>query len=204
MRQVGVAHHAHDHRAGVPPAGNQAAVHRRLCGALVDMERLRIELLRKGDHFILLDAFATDLLDFPDLEIFPIPCNQRLTPQEQFTAMTQRKREGRRETSKSVGVVKFCPRRFLSAHAIRLRSYAELRKSPQRIIHLALLSFAFPLRPLHPLHPLRLCGEFQIITQDLRGGFSCAVASPSFIVAKRVRWLAELPNSTSMAVSRLK
>src|SRR5258706_11107008 len=39
--------------------------------------------------------------------------------------------------------------------------------------------------PVLPLRPLRLCGEDQILTQDLRGAFSCAGASPSFMVAKR-------------------
>jgi hypothetical protein len=36
------------------------------------VERLRIELLRKGDDLVLVDPLLADLVRFTDLEIFPV------------------------------------------------------------------------------------------------------------------------------------
>jgi hypothetical protein len=36
------------------------------------VERLRIELLRKGDDLVLVNAFLADLVCFSDLEVFPV------------------------------------------------------------------------------------------------------------------------------------
>src|SRR6266850_2627324 len=72
VEHVGIAHHAHHQRNGMPAAGDQAAVYRGLRRCFVDMEWLRIELLRKGDDLVLVDALLADLMHFTDLEIFPV------------------------------------------------------------------------------------------------------------------------------------
>jgi hypothetical protein len=86
MQQIGVAHHAHDHCAGVPAACDQAPVHRLPRRRRVDVKRLRIVLRGKGDDFVLPDALCADLFHFTDLEIFPVSGHQRSTLKKNLTA----------------------------------------------------------------------------------------------------------------------
>ena len=72
VKHVRVAHHAHHQRNGMPAAGDQAAVHRNPRRRFVDVEWLRIELFRKGDDLVFVDALLANLTHFTDLEILPV------------------------------------------------------------------------------------------------------------------------------------
>jgi len=86
------------------------------CG-LVDVERLRIVLRRKGDDLFPVDALAADLLDLADLEIFPVPDCQ-LVHQNKFATKDTDTRCGKRFSDSYQDCVA-----ALSARLLRLPSW---------------------------------------------------------------------------------
>ena len=71
FEQVGVAHHAHGHRAGVPAARGQASEQRCFGRGVVDMEGLRVEVAREREHRPRASRESTELAHLAGGKVFP-------------------------------------------------------------------------------------------------------------------------------------
>src|SRR5690606_41231018 len=72
FKKIYVTHHAHQHRAGMPPARAKPAENGLPSGFLIEMKGLRVELARELDNLFLRHMLVTELHRLADAEIFPV------------------------------------------------------------------------------------------------------------------------------------
>src|SRR5690606_20586258 len=72
FKNIAVTHHAHHHRAGMPPARAKPAENGLPPGFLIEMKGLRVELACESDDLFLRHVLVAELNRLADAEIFPV------------------------------------------------------------------------------------------------------------------------------------